>query len=344
MRHAPKEGQTINIDLCFVPATHETAQQLPMISGSSGKLKITKAPTAEEERTWPGQIFNDAELNYEQAMTGYVAARAEQSPRAVPANEQDPAKAQRQQLQRQEQQLRDQRRETRQQRQYDKKAWRSLRQQRREEKAARQALTRAQRRAQRVQREAADELWRAKRAARKAHREQQKAQDRAWCTERQRLRELLGQLPVVKAWVAILVIVDNCTRKCLGLPMFTSGAHVTAEEVVSALKDLLPPHLQYLIADNGVHFKHKLSALAHSHDFVRVRLSPHRPQSNGIAERFVRTLKGYLLAHVWQNPEQLAPLLPPCADEYNDRPHQGLELKGLSPNEYARRLLCSICR
>jgi len=29
---------------------------------------------------------------------------------------------------------------------------------------------------------------------------------------------------------------------------------------------------------------------------------------------------------------------------YNDRPHQGVELQGLSPNEYARRLAnCSGC-
>jgi hypothetical protein len=315
-----------------------------MVSGSSGKLKITKTPTADEARTWPGQIFNDPQLNYEEAMACYATARAERSHRQVQANEQNPAKAQRQQLQHQEQQLRDQRREIRQQRQYDKKAWRSLRQQRREEKAARRALAHAQRRAQHAQREAADKIWQAKRAARRAERDRKKTQDQAWRTERKRLRELLGQLPVVKEWAAILVIVDNCTRKCLGLPMFTAGVHVTAEEVVAALKDLLPLQLHYLIADNGVHFKHKLSALAHSHDFVRVRLSTHRPQSNGIAERFVRTLKGYLLAHVWQNPEQLAPLLPPCSDEYNDRPHQGRELKGLSPNEYARRLVCSTCR
>ena len=28
---------------------------------------------------------------------------------------------------------------------------------------------------------------------------------------------------------------------------------------------------------------------------------------------------------------------------YNDRPHQGAELAGLSPNEYARQLGCSTC-
>jgi hypothetical protein len=28
--------------------------------------------------------------------------------------------------------------------------------------------------------------------------------------------------------------------------------------------------------------------------------------------------------------------------EYNDRPHQGKELQGLSPNEYARRLWAQV--
>lgn len=309
-----------------------------MVSGSSGKLKITKAATDNDNRTWLGQIFNDPALSYEDAMRHYTNARAEQTTTRQRTGELDPAKAQRQALQYQEHQLRDQRHQLRQQRRYDKKAWRLLRQQRRGEKAAAQALSRAQRRAQCVQRKAADELWKAKRAARKAQRERQKMEDQTWRTERKRLRELLGQIPVVALWVAILVIVDNCTRQSLGLPIFFAGAHVTAEIVIAALKDFLPSQLHYLIADNGVHFKNKLLELAHDHNFIRVPLSPHRPQSNGIAERFVRTLKGYLLAHVWQNPEQLATLLPSCSDEYNDRPHQGRELKGLSPNEYARRL------
>lgn len=338
MRHAEKEGETVNIDLCFVPATHTTAEQLPMVSGSSGKLKITKTPANGQERTWPGQIFNDVQLSYEEAMDKYVSARLEQ-PR-IQASQPDSDKARQQQLKHQEQILRNQRRELRQQRKYEKQAWRSLRQQRREEKAALQALSRAHRRAQRTQRKAADELWKAKRAARKAQRERQKMEDQAWRTQRNRLREQLGQIPVITMWVAILVIVDNCTRQSLGLPMFIAGPHVTAEIVIEALKNLLPAHLRYLIADNGVHFKNKLLDLARSQNFVRVPLSPHRPQSNGIAERFVRTLKAFLLTHVWQNPEELALLLPTCSDTYNNRPHQGRELKGLSPNEYARRLRC----
>ena len=66
------------------------------------------------------------------------------------------------------------------------------------------------------------------------------------------------------AWIAILVVVDNCTRQSLGLPLFITGAKVTAEMVVEALRQLLPAvrrsrplffaELQFLISDRGPQF------------------------------------------------------------------------------------------
>jgi transposase InsO family protein len=77
---------------------------------------------------------------------------------------------------------------------------------------------------------------------------------------------------------------------------------------------------------------------------VHVRISPHRPCTNGIAERFVRTLKEWLDTHAWSSPEELEALLVEFVKYYNDRPHQGEELGGLSPDEYTRRLAdCSTC-
>jgi len=78
--------------------------------------------------------------------------------------------------------------------------------------------------------------------------------------------------------------------------------------------------------------------------FVHVRIAPHRARTNGIAERFVRTLKEWLETHTWHSPEEFAALLVEFIEYYNDRPHQGAELDGLSPNEFARRLAeCSTC-
>ena len=109
--------------------------------------------------------------------------------------------------------------------------------------------------------------------------------------------------------------------------------------VVAALKALLPKELEYLIADGGQHFSSDaLKELAQGTGFVRVPLAKHRPQSNGIAERFVETLKDWLGKKEWHTAEELQSLLSEFVSYYNDRPHQGRELAGLSPDEYAARL------
>jgi putative transposase len=141
-------------------------------------------------------------------------------------------------------------------------------------------------------------------------------------------------------WVAILVILDNCTRQCLALPLFEAGKHVTAEMVVAVLRKALPSSLHFLISDNGAQFiAQAMADLTTELGCRQVRISPRRAKTNGIAERFVRTLREMLARYAWQTVEELLALLPEIVDEYNDRPHRGKELNGLSPNEYARRLL-----
>ena len=140
------------------------------------------------------------------------------------------------------------------------------------------------------------------------------------------------------------MIVDNCTRQSIGLPLFSVGSRVTAELVVEALCALLPPELQFLISDRGVHFTAKVfQQLAENADFVHVLIARHRPQSNGIAERFVRTLKEWLKNESWESATELETLLAQFRLEYNDRPHQGIPVRGLSPNEYARRFDAEFC-
>ncbi|MBM3167159.1 MAG: transposase [Chloroflexi bacterium] len=58
-----------------------------------------------------------------------------------------------------------------------------------------------------------------------------------------------------------------------------------------------------------------------------------------MAERFIRTLKEWLEKRTWNGPEELAALLAEFLVYYNDRPHQGTELAGLSPNEFTRQCL-----
>ena len=121
-----------------------------------------------------------------------------------------------------------------------------------------------------------------------------------------------------------------------------TGVHVTAEELVAQLRQHWPQELPFVIRDNGAQFIAQACAqFAQELGFLHVRSAPQRPQTNGSAERFVRTLKAWLAGHTWPSPEERTALLAEFIDYYNERPHQGAELAGLSPNEFARRLECS---
>jgi transposase InsO family protein len=226
---------------------------------------------------------------------------------------------------------------------------RSVREQRRQEDAAWQVLRDERRRAQAVVRRhglpeyatylAQEQHWRALRQQRQATLELRQQDDLVWRQERVHLRHALADVSVVRTWRAILIVTDNCTRACYGLPLFVDGPKVTSEQVIAALTSVLPPELSFLISDRGTHFTaHTFAMFAHQHGFVHVPISRHRPQTNGIAERCVRTLKEWLRQHAWMGDEKLLTLLAQFVEEYNERPHQGVGIPGLSPNEFARRI------
>jgi len=233
-RTASEPGQSLNVDLCFVPADHEAEIKLPAVSGSSGKLVVERPAAEQRERWYPGCIFADEGLSYEAAMVQFVAdSRSEpegvpvkQSPEAVARTE---AKAEKKVLRQIEEVLKVARRQQRQQRQVENAAWQEA----------------------------------------QAERRQQEARDR---------------------------------QRAEGVKLAYGSQKAQDEE------------------------------------FIHVLIARHRPQPNGIAERFVRTLKEWLKNKPWQSPEELESLLHWFLSEYNDRPHQGLPVPGLSPNEFAKRL------
>ena len=186
------------------------------------------------------------------------------------------------------------------------------------------------------------ELERALRQQRRQQLALRKQEDELWRLERQQLREQMNLLPIITAWIAILVVTDNCTRQCLGLPLFLAGSHVTAEMVVSALRVLLPQDLQFVISDRGVHFTAEVfRQLAKDANFLHVVIARHRPQSNGIAQRFVRTLKEWLADKAWDSDQELSQMLDIFLPEYNDRPHQGLPVQAYRPMNSQNVSLCS---
>lgn len=322
-----------------MPASHAEVQALPAVSGSSGRLVVSPLPAEQATQTYPGQVFVDPDLSYDEAMGQYIAARQAQAAQPAERPTPSPEQAQRQALRQKEEALRIARRQEREKRRQQEAAWRQLRQERQAQVVQEQAQSRQERQAKRQERRAALARWQAQKQFRQEQLAARKSQDAAWRQERQAIRRELAVLPVVIVWLAILVIVDNATRQCLGLPLFVAGPHVTAALVTEALRELLPPELRYLIADGGVHFTAKeMQALAQGRGFVRVPLPRHRPCTNGIAERFVRRLKEWLEDKTWCTAAELRALLARFLQEYNNSPHQGRELQGLSPNEYAHRL------
>ena len=320
-----------------MPATHEAEQKLPAVSGSSGRLVIEQPKVEQSDKDWPGRVFEDESRAYVEAMRDFVAASQAKAEPGVPEHtaespDQVPLKAQKRALRQEQEALRAERRVARQRRKQENVAWKRMRAERKQGREALAGQSAAEGELQ-------GEHWRALRQQQRETVARRKQEDAEWRQKRKLIRERLSQLPLVAVWMAILVITDNCTRQCLGLPLFVVGSQVTAEMVVEALRRLLPPELQFLISERGVHFTAKVfQELARAEEFIHVVIARHRPQSNGIAERFVRTLKEWLRDKTWNNDEELAMLIEQFIAEYNDRPHQGLPLPGLSPNEFANRL------
>jgi transposase InsO family protein len=320
-----------------VPADHPATVRLPAVSGSSGRLIVSPSPADTTKPSAPGLVFANESLDYTEAMLRFVAASRDADGLA-PLADQTAAgdarasrKAEKQAVRRAANELRLARRQQRAQRKIEDRAWRVL--------SAQLRTAPADPTAPALSRYAAAKRKQRLRAPRRAQRQQRAREDEAWRQRRQQLRVQQSALPLISSWIAILVITDNCTRQCLGLPLFVTGSHVTAELVVAALQALLPPELQFLISDRGVHFIAKaFDALAQHADFIHVWIARHRPQSNGIAERFVRTLKDWLATQTWQSAAELQILLAQFMAEYNERPHRGLAIPGLSPNEFANRI------
>jgi len=338
-RTAEHPGQTLNIDLCFVPAGHSSEVKLPSVSGSSGRLVVERSGESASDPSYPGQVFGERERDYAELMHAFVAAsqdgaaqtavRKDAGEAAAPAQVPVDARAVRQD----QAELRAARRQLRERRKQEDAAWRDLRHERRAKATAGAGP---------LKRGGGADLaaqWRALLRQRRQQRTQREREDAEWRLARQALQQRLSRSAVITAWIAILVITDNCTRQCLGLPLFVAGSKVTAEMVVTALRALLPSDLQFLITDRGVHFTAQVfQQLATEQQFIHVVIARHRPQSNGIAERFVRTLKEWLANKVWTSAQELTALLAQFRKEYNDRPHQGLGIPGLSPNEFAERI------
>jgi transposase InsO family protein len=336
VRTAEQPGQAINVDLCFVPETHVAQEKLPAVSGSSGHLVVERLQPSGEKPHWPGQVFAEAGLDYAEAMRRYAQATRD---RLVQHQSERLPTLQEPSRWRQEWEGRAERYRVREQRKREELAWKAAKTAWHQTRQAYQALTRSERKERRAAYQLAYQAWKTVRRQRQETLRQRQQENQTWHQSNQEIKAGLTAKAQARSWIAILVVTDNCTRQCLGLPIFRTGAKLTSEELVTALCTLLPEGLEFLISDQGAHFRSKaLADLALEANFIHIPVYRHRPQSNGIAERFVLTLKDWLGNQSWQGADALSLLLPLFQPEYNDRPHQGLAIPGLSPNEFANRI------
>ena len=231
-RTADAPGQTLNIDLCFVPTSHETVTKLPAVSGSSGRLVIEQIADPTQERHWPGQVFADESQDYAEAMLDFVAASRTWQCLKVRATPRKKRHSRRRNAHcAEEAALQDERRDLRQRRQLEDAAWAAL-------KGARKTQPTGAAKPSAPERKAQDQQWRILRDQRRAAVIRRKEVAQEWKQKRLVLRQQWTELPIVTAWIAILVITDNCSRQCLGLPLFVAGPRVTAELIVQTLKSV----------------------------------------------------------------------------------------------------------
>jgi transposase InsO family protein len=331
-READEPGQAVNVDLCFVPLKHETKEEkLPAVSGSSGHLVVEPTQASDREKHWPGQVFTETDLGYTEAMQTYAQQTRERLVRqkVAPVLPETQPTAWRKTWE-----ARAERHTVLQQRRQEDANWRAERAVHHQIVEAYRALTHRQRAEQAGEWQTQKDHWAKREEEHLAVLAQRKAENQAW-----HHRNAAEQKIEERSWLAILVVTDNCTRQCLGLPIFESGAKVTAQEVAQALDLLLPKDLAFLISDQGTHFRSKaLAELAQNKHFVQIPIYRHRPQTNGIAERFVRSLKEWLRNFTWTGAKEVTELITAFQPFYNNRPHQGLLISGLSPNEFANRL------
>jgi transposase InsO family protein len=129
-------------------------------------------------------------------------------------------------------------------------------------------------------------------------------------------------------WQFLFVAIDDATRLgCAGL-----YPDETADSALAFLEQLLRFYrsdditVERILSDNGKCFKRRWADTCGEHQIRVKKTRPYRPQTNGKAERFIRTLlERWAYAYPYTHEDERAALLPAAIDSYNRfRPHRAL--------------------
>lgn len=135
----------------------------------------------------------------------------------------------------------------------------------------------------------------------------------------------------------LYVFIDDCSRTLFAdiLPDQTSySAAIALDEALT----MLPFGVRCIYSDNGKEFKGAFKALCKERRIPQQFTRPYRPQTNGKAERVIKTVKELLRRHRFTSREERRRILYAIVRHYNHlRPHQGLD--GLSPFTFLEKYL-----
>jgi transposase InsO family protein len=97
-------------------------------------------------------------------------------------------------------------------------------------------------------------------------------------------------------------------------------------------------NVERVLTDNGACFKRRWADACATHDIAVKKTRAYRPQTNGKAERFLRTLlERWAYAYPYEHESQRLAALSPALDFYNRfRPHRALQ--GLTPLQRVNNL------
>ena len=134
-------------------------------------------------------------------------------------------------------------------------------------------------------------------------------------------------------WQHLYVAIDDHTR--LGFAAVYPDE--TSDSALAFLDELVRFYgghginVERVLTDNGGCFKRRWAEACATHDIVVKKTRAYRPQTNGKAERFIRTLlERWAYAYSYQQESERLAALSPALDFYNRfRPHRALQ--GLTP-------------
>jgi transposase InsO family protein len=149
-----------------------------------------------------------------------------------------------------------------------------------------------------------------------------------------------GRAKGAAGWQYLYVAIDDHSR--LGFasvyPDETAGSAVAFLCELVGFYNSHAIEVERVLTDNGTCFKRRWAEACAEHGIAVRKTRAYRPQTNGKAERFIRTLlERWAYAYPYENESQRLGALPPALDFYNRfRPHRALA--GLAPLQRVNNL------